>query len=158
MDAPLYDMNVFNYQIVRKLSRPFVRIYDLSQDLRSHTHVNNITARGNGSLGFIRSNLRGCKPTVKTKAYNATVRPILDYASTVCDPFHNHQIAALEYHVAFKFMQCVALWKAFLKSRYTASILNLSSVAWVQSSKPSTNWVHVQERPILAPCCCFVNT
>ena len=49
-----------------------------------------------GQLGFIRRNLRACRPPFKTAAYNAMVRPTLEYASTVWDPYHNHQIASLE--------------------------------------------------------------
>ena len=68
----------------------------ISEDLKCNTHVNNIATRVNISLEFIRRNLKACKPPIKTAAYNAMVRPTLEYASTVWDPYHNHQIATLE--------------------------------------------------------------
>ena len=68
----------------------------ISQDLKWNTHVNNITTKANRSLGFIRRNLRGCKQPVKEAAYNAIVRPTLEYAASVWDPYTNQQVTSVE--------------------------------------------------------------
>ena len=68
----------------------------ISQDMRWNTHVSNITTKANRSLGFIRRNLRGCKPPVKTAAYNAIVRPTLEYAASVWDPYTNQLVTSVE--------------------------------------------------------------
>ena len=47
-------------------------------------------------LGFLRRNLRGCPQDMKTQAYTTLVRPVLEYASTVWDPYTLQQIYALE--------------------------------------------------------------
>ena len=49
-------------------------------------HIDNIVDKGNKTLGFIRRNLKDCTKPVKSAAYTAIVRPIVEYASTVWDP------------------------------------------------------------------------
>ena len=68
----------------------------ISQDLKWNMHVNNITMKANRSLGFVRRNMRGCKPPVKAAAYNAIVRPTLEYAATVWDPYTIQQATSVE--------------------------------------------------------------
>jgi hypothetical protein len=40
--------------------------------------------------------LRGCPQDVKSQAYTTLVRPVLEYASTVWDPYTLQHIYALE--------------------------------------------------------------
>jgi hypothetical protein len=49
-------------------------------------HVDNVAAKGNRTLGFIRRNLKDCTRTVKETSYTAIVRPTIEYAATVWDP------------------------------------------------------------------------
>ncbi len=44
-----------------------------------------------GSLGFLRWNLNIDFPQLKTTAYKALVRPLLEYASTVCNPVYTQK-------------------------------------------------------------------
>ena len=60
----------------------------ISNDLKWNKHVRNITSKANSTLGSLRRNLRLSSHTVKTHAYQALVRPHLQYASAVCDPPH----------------------------------------------------------------------
>ena len=71
---------ITNYQLhghalEREHSRKYHGITIIIEDLKWNAHVNNITTRANRSLGFIRRNLRACKPPVKTAAYNTIVLP-----------------------------------------------------------------------------------
>ena len=58
----------------------------LTPDLKWNKHINNITNKANSMLGILRRNLRISSHTVKTHAYQALVRPHIEYASSVWDP------------------------------------------------------------------------
>ena len=59
---------------------------DISGDLSWRTHLNRITNNANNSIGYLRRNLKAPNPSLKEKAYKATVRPKLEYATPVWDP------------------------------------------------------------------------
>lgn len=59
----------------------------LTSDLRWNSHISNITKKGNQTLGFLRRNLQINSPTLKAVAYKSLVRPTVEYASTVWDPY-----------------------------------------------------------------------
>ena len=59
-------------------------------------HINNICAKGNRMLGFLRRNLKVASRHIKETAYKAIVRPILEYASGVWDPHTTKLIRKLE--------------------------------------------------------------
>ena len=79
-------------------------VYDISKylgvtikvDLSWDAHVQNIVAKANRTVGFLRRNLKDCKPQVKDVAYKTMVRPILEYASPVWDPHTQANIKSLE--------------------------------------------------------------
>ena len=48
------------------------------------------------SLNFIKRNLHKCTSNTKSLAYTSLVRPTLEYASSVWDPFQNKNILAIE--------------------------------------------------------------
>ena len=54
--------------------------------LHWNEHISNIRTKANRTLGFIKPNIHGCKPQIKSMAYQTMVRPTLEYASTVWDP------------------------------------------------------------------------
>ena len=68
----------------------------INKNLRWDDHINNITARANRTLGFLKRNLRGCKPSARARAYEAIVRPTLEYAASIWDPYNTGQINQLE--------------------------------------------------------------
>ena len=53
-------------------------------------HVNMITAKANSVRGILQRNLCKCPSHVKSSSYVTYVRPILDYASTMWSPYHQH--------------------------------------------------------------------
>ena len=55
---------------------------EITSDLKWNSHISNITAKANRSLGFIRRNLYSCPSHLKTNAYSSLVRPLLEYSST----------------------------------------------------------------------------
>ena len=68
----------------------------ISSDLRWTKHINSICGKANKTLGFLRRNLNIGSTTVKQNAYNSLVRPIVEYASTVWDPYTQKDIHTLE--------------------------------------------------------------
>ena len=68
----------------------------ISKDLRWDNHINNVTAKANKTLGFIRRNLRGCKTSARSAAYQGLVRPTLEYACAAWDPWNSKHIQQLE--------------------------------------------------------------
>jgi hypothetical protein len=68
----------------------------LSSDMRWKTHITNITTKANRSLGFLRRNLRINSTELKSTAYFSLVRPLVEYSSTVWDPFTKADIKQIE--------------------------------------------------------------
>ena len=52
--------------------------------------------KGNRTLGFLRRNLKQCTTPVKAATSTAIVRPAVEYASTVWDPYQQKHIKAVE--------------------------------------------------------------
>ena len=57
-----------------------------SKDLKWNRHIDEITAKANGTLGFLRRNLWVNSSTFKAKAYKGLVRPLVEYCSSFWDP------------------------------------------------------------------------
>ena len=66
-------------------------------------HITRICSKANSALGFLRQNLKISSPSLKEKAYKAFVRPILEYAAAVWDPYeqqHKDQIEKVQRRAA----------------------------------------------------------
>jgi hypothetical protein len=59
-------------------------------------HVNNICSKANSALGFLRRNLKVSSSNIREKAYKAFVRPLLEYAPSVWDPYEVKHKTAIE--------------------------------------------------------------
>ena len=68
----------------------------ISSDLSWPTHVEDVAARWNRTVGSLRRNFRECTPKVRSATYTTMVRPTLEYASAVCDPDKQKDIRLLE--------------------------------------------------------------
>jgi hypothetical protein len=55
----------------------------ITNDLSWDRHIDNVAAKGNRTLGFIRRNLRECTKQVRETSYLTIVRPTLEYAAMV---------------------------------------------------------------------------
>ena len=58
--------------------------------------VNNICNKANRTIRFLKRNLNIGSTTVKQSAYKALVRPLVEYASPVWDPYHRTEIDRIE--------------------------------------------------------------
>ena len=59
----------------------------IPSDLRWNQHISNIVTKGNQTLGFLRRNLIINSPELKSTAYKSLVRPTVECASSVWDPY-----------------------------------------------------------------------
>ena len=66
----------------------------LQSNLKWNKHIDNITSNGNKSLGFLKRNLANTE--IKSRAYQALVRPKLEYSCSVWDPHTKDQQQKLE--------------------------------------------------------------
>ena len=68
----------------------------MNSRLEWDTHIDSIATRANRALAFLWRNLRVQSKAVKEKAYKAFVRPVLEYAASVWDPYSQTHIDKLK--------------------------------------------------------------
>jgi hypothetical protein len=68
----------------------------LQLNLKWNKHIDNITSNGNKSLGFLKRNIKVANTEIKSRAYQALVRPKLEYSCSVWDPHTKDQQQKLE--------------------------------------------------------------
>ena len=74
---------------------PYLGI-ELTKDLNWSTHINQVTNKANKVLGLLRRNLHSCSKSVKDTAYQTLVRPRLEYAGAIWDPYKTNSKTTLE--------------------------------------------------------------
>jgi hypothetical protein len=60
-------------------------------------HINDITSKGNKALGFLKRNQKTSNQQIKTQAYQALVRPKLEYSCSIWDPHTSESIEKLRW-------------------------------------------------------------
>ena len=68
----------------------------ISSNLNWNEHVDNIFKNANSTLGLLRRVLDGCSHKVTDVAYRTLVRPKLEYASCVWNPYRHQNINEIE--------------------------------------------------------------
>ena len=58
--------------------------------------MDRIAKKGNSSLVFVKRNLYACSEETKRAVYVSLVRPHLEYATAVWDPYRQNQVERLE--------------------------------------------------------------
>ena len=103
----------------------------LDQQMTFTSHINYIVSKAAKVLDFLKRNLHKCSTSTKATAYISLVRPILEYASSVWDPYHYNKIYIIDR------IQCrAARWSLCNYDRY-------SSVTLMQHQ---LNWQNLQQR------------
>lgn len=69
---------------------------NLASDLSWSSHILHISNNANRALGYIRRNLKLAPPSLKIQAYITLVRPKLEYACAIWDPFQSNHTYTLE--------------------------------------------------------------
>ena len=68
----------------------------LHEGMRWLHHIQSICNKSKKSLNFLRRNLSKCSINVKENAYLTIVRPLLEYAACVWDPYQEYLLYDLE--------------------------------------------------------------
>ena len=85
-----------NGHILQQVSEnPYLGVI-IQDNLQWSSHIDKITGSADRTLGFIRRNLRNCNGQFKATAYISLVRSVLEYSSTVWDPYLEGDIQRLE--------------------------------------------------------------
>ena len=103
----------------------------IQDDLQWSSHINKICSKASKTLGFIRRNLKHCSENFKETAYISLVRSVLEYSSSVWDPYLDKDIKKLE-----KIQRNAA---RFVKKDY-------SRHSSVTAMMKDLNWKPLQER------------
>ena len=69
---------------------------DISSGLSCNSHIDRITGNANRTLGYIRRNIKSKNQKVRETAYNTLVRPQLEYAAPIWDPYTKEKTLQLE--------------------------------------------------------------
>ena len=69
---------------------------DISSGLSWNSHIDRITGNANRTLGYIRRNIKSKNQKVRETAYNTLVRPQLEYAAPIWDPYTKEKTLQLE--------------------------------------------------------------
>ena len=80
------DYKLHGQTLVRVKSAKYLGV-TLTEDLKWDQHINNICDRANRTIGFLRRNLDIGATSIKESAYFTLVRPLVEYASIVWDPY-----------------------------------------------------------------------
>jgi hypothetical protein len=67
-----------------------------SNDLTWSNHVDQVAKKAYQKLGFVRRNLQGAPKRSKSTAYTCLIRPGMEYAAPIWDPYLQKDIASLE--------------------------------------------------------------
>ena len=89
------DYTLYNQTLVAVEQHPYLGV-SLSSDLQWNPHVDKIAKKRNSSLAFVRRNLYACSEETKRAAYVSLVRPYLEYATAVWDPYRQNEVENLE--------------------------------------------------------------
>ncbi len=83
-------------QILENVSSAKYLGVTMTDDLDWGTHVTNIASKATKTLGFLRRNLAFAPRETKAIAYKTLVRPQLEYASVIWNPYHQKYVDKLE--------------------------------------------------------------
>jgi hypothetical protein len=93
---PIINKYTLNSHILETTKNAKYLGVTLTSDLSWNQHIDNITKKANRTLGFVRRNVRVSSQHIKTQAYFTLVRPLLEYASPVWDPYTQQNINKIE--------------------------------------------------------------
>ena len=90
-----FDYSIGNQILNRLKNHPYLGV-EISDNLDWTKHIDNTVTKSQRTLNMLRRNLSGCTQDTRALAYKALVRPVLEYASTVWDPYHANQIKKIQ--------------------------------------------------------------
>ena len=94
-------------------------------------HIDQVTAKANKVLVFLRRNLKNCPQFLKELAYTLLVRPKLEYCASIWDPYRQSKINQLEHtqHRAARFVLSKP-WKRSERENQESTSSMVQSLGW----------------------------
>ena len=83
------------YNWGQALEHPYLGV-ELNTKLSCDHQINQTVSKAQKTLNLLRRNITECSQMTKGRAYKALVRPILEYTSSVWDPFQASHISKIE--------------------------------------------------------------
>ena len=91
----IHDYSLHNQVLENVPSAKYLGI-TITDDLDWDQHINNVTSKATRTLGFLRRNLTLAPKETKVAAYQALIRPQLEYAAPLWNPHHQTKIDRIE--------------------------------------------------------------
>ena len=91
----MFQYILYNHILEEVPSAKYLGI-TISNDMSWNKHINQTSSKANRKLGFLRRNIKTRDQALKEKACNTTVRPPVEYCSTVWDPYYMTQADTIE--------------------------------------------------------------
>ena len=98
----------------------------IDHQLSWKSHVEYVCGKAMKLIGFLNCNLHTCSKELKEICYKQFVLPVLDYASSIWDPYHQHQINKLEmiqHRAACHVLN--QLWRRIVRDSINSLLLSL---------------------------------
>ncbi len=135
----IFDYTMNGHPLTKVSSHEYLGVTE-SDDLRPSNHIKKVTGKARRTLGVVRRTLKSCTPVVKERAYQALVRPKLEYASCAWNPHTDKDVKALE--------QVQREAARFVTGQYgrTTSVTGLLA---------DLGWVSLEHRRLVASCTMF---
>ena len=120
--------NLFNYTLhginLKETDSAKYLGVNISRDLSWSRHINQITMKANNSLNFIKRNIQTNNAKLKESAYKTYVRPLVEYAASVWDPWQDKFIKYID---KIEMIQHRAIRYIFNDYSYLSSVSNMLS-------------------------------
>ncbi|PFX15469.1 putative RNA-directed DNA polymerase from transposon X-element [Stylophora pistillata] len=91
----IFDYKLMGHTLESASHYPYLEV-ELSSSLDWSHHIDMKTNKANRTLGFLKRNLGKCPESIKELSYKSLVRPHLEYARTVWDPWKDKHINQIE--------------------------------------------------------------
>ena len=93
---PLQSQYTLHGQFLESIDSAKYLGVTISQDLNWNNRINNIIGKANRTLGFVKRNVKTRNEPVKELAYKTLVRPQVEYASSIWNPYTKQNINKIE--------------------------------------------------------------
>ena len=132
---PLGEMYSIQHYVIKFVSdlRMFL-VFSCYFGFNFSNIIDNITKKPNATSAFLRRNINSCSRQVKAQCYTTLVRPNLEYAATVWDPYTKFNINKLE-----KYQRRAARFVNGDSSRESSVTSMLKELKWPTLKQRRTN-------------------
>ena len=89
------DYTIHGHQLECVSSAKYLGV-SIDKALNWNTHIANITKKANGVKAFLQRNMAQCPRKTKETCYEHLVRPLVEYASSIWDPWTKENISKIE--------------------------------------------------------------